>query len=143
MSHGSCPECPASWRLGQDSGGPLHWLPFQQESVNRRCLLKGGDFSLGCAMLISASLVLCRSRGTEMASGFLSLTPEHLLAWVTKNTFSSQRGKGNTPWGVRQPLSRGWEEDPRGGVTCHRLPLHVLHMTRDSQHPSQTSFQQD
>lgn len=131
------------WRLGQGSWGPLHRLPFQQESVNRRCLLKAGHFSLGFAMLISAFCVLCRSKGTEMAPGFLSLTPEHFLPWVTKNTFSSQRGKGNTPWGVRQPLSRGWEEDPRQGGTCHQLPPRVLHTTRDSQHPSETSFQED
>ena len=30
-----------------------------------------------------------------------------LLDWVTKNTFSSVRGKGNTPRGVRELLSRG------------------------------------
>lgn len=32
-----------------------------------------------------------------MALGLPSLTPEHLLAFMTKNSFSSLRGKGNTP----------------------------------------------
>ena len=46
-----------------------------------------------------------------------------LLDWVTKNTFSSVRGKGNTPWGVRELLSRGvaggrTHEKGRG---CHRF----------------------
>lgn len=47
-----------------------------------------------------------------------------LLDWVTKNTFSSVRGKGNTPRGVRELLSRG--VGGRAGLTrkgkgCHRF----------------------
>lgn len=56
-----------------------------------------------------ALCVLCRSEGTEMAPGLLSLTPEHLLARETKNTFSL-RGKGNTSWvggGGRAPQRCG------------------------------------
>lgn len=54
-------------------------------------------FSWGLQFLFWALYVFCRSKGTEMALGLLSLTSEHLLARVTKNTFSL-RGKGNTSW---------------------------------------------
>lgn len=76
---------------------------FQPAGVNREvsvCLWpcrKVVIFGWGLQLLFWASYVLCRSKGTEMAPGLLSLTPEHLLARATKNTFSL-RGKGNTSW---------------------------------------------
>ena len=50
-----------------------------------------------------------------------------LLDWVTKNTFSSVRGKGNTPRGVRELLSRGvggggQASQERGGDATGSVP---------------------
>ena len=53
-----------------------------------------------------------------MAPGLLSLTPEHLLARVTKNTFFSLRGKGNTPGAGgtgRRSQEQRWETGYRDG----------------------------
>lgn len=66
----------------------------------------------------------------EMAPGLLSLTPEHLLAWATKNTSSSLTGTGN-PGGRGDAMGDGVGAGAAEAGEMPQAQLCFLHTTGD------------